>query len=104
MSDLSGLNEELPKRKTKKTYYERKSGPRAGQKQATDYKPNGLFFQQEEKIRTCLKCRKEFTSHGDRICPPCTFENQNESKRAQANKKPFKTLRSGSRESNGFGY
>lgn len=28
------------------------------------------------KVRSCLKCRKEFNSDGLRICPECTEENQ----------------------------
>lgn len=38
------------------------------------------------KIRNCLKCRKEFTSTGDRICPPCTEENSKVSARGQRDK------------------
>jgi len=29
----------------------------------------------ETKIRTCLKCQKEFESGGNRICPACTQKN-----------------------------
>lgn len=38
------------------------------------------------KQRFCLKCRKEFTSTGDRICHPCSDENAKVSARGQQDK------------------
>ena len=38
------------------------------------------------KVRTCLKCRQEFSSTGNRICPRCSEENLKTSARAQRDK------------------
>ncbi len=34
------------------------------------------LLQIEKKVRECLKCRGRFMSEGNRICPPCTEDNE----------------------------
>lgn len=45
----------------------------------------------EERI--CLKCDKEFTSDGNRVCPKCTYENEHISNRPHHSYKPYNKAR-----------